>query len=1283
MDTKRNKLRSLFKHVQTSTEEILSRKTSIISPTHASINSISSPFPSASSSSNTQLDLPSAIEYNHYLINSYLEERNSRQLPVYQQIIAESSGNDRTITECEQTIIDEIRDEFFLNRNCSDVEDDKTDDESYTSNLSTQNDDQLQSIGHDVEKHSDDQIDNNNASINKEIIIEENSQDIIQIRDEFSVAVLSDSKILELCVLERLPDISTFVDSFEPSNYHCDAFLTYIDNERKKLEKQLTIVSKRLSDIILENEKQFGSEMKRINEIDTSLQSAIKICGNGRKHLFLSRRDFTSTSLSIVDNYTCREAIVVMIKSLQQVKTIRSTIDHIKSYLEFEKNFPGAIRLYHETSETLERLASNYICVKEMKAKLVEMLLLAEEQMDQALSKMPTSFCPQTYQQLTNAYKQIGKSENSMNQLLMHFTNTIHDKAFSIVLGYVELFAEVGNARTSTPIKSRSGQLVSSNSFDLKRKPYTELCQYLKTESFLSCLTDLCKSMWDVMQNYFSIICFYRSNEQQRSCGLASEDIEFAKEKLQNGILRIWSDIQHKIRTLVSSVKFVELNSNSQSSSTDEHKPHIDQDTCQDQLLFTFEEFIKILTVCEKIIEIGLEFCALNPSNDKDFPDSVTMDFQNTLYEQTRAYFQSYHQVSMAELRIFLENETWTRCPVETSDELVLMAGLQEFYFIKNRLMNLRHSVERTDGTPKSKKSSISAYSSFLLSPLSKSKGFRSKYFQFEIETDDISEQMDSSKDNSISPFDDMISLVINSKVYDDPDEQEMPTKVNYSEMNNSEIATTNTALNVVRLTGRYLHIMYLLRPISHDIIKALMELYDYYLFTIYRFFTLDSYNTSWLSATITSLAQSSTISIDSTVQQLPQGGGNLSSNTLSGIKNSNRHLTQISNELRSFIRRINDTLILNESNNNNSITNMQQSGETLISSSNSNTPNSSPKRLIKYPSPTLPDYVSIYNESSFYALPERIMAIHSLIFIARQFYNLYPFLLEICRNEDFSSNIVTDAKKTEDGIKLLDFYHNELCASVQSLIQQCLFAVATKLLPYETIIANMVTTKWDLKEIPSIHSKYVDSFVTEIQTFSGRYIELLKSSDLTFMVPSTGNVVRLSNDLSEKDSFSSPLDKLYGLSKQINLILWECIIRTSNRCFVEGFASAKKCTNEGRALMQLDYQQFLSHLEKLISTYIAPPDNATRQAKALLTAEKEFVEEYVKAYYLTETIFLDWISQRHDYTNKQIISLVNCIAGDNRKLKSSLLAAIESYNMPPSSIVENSHHNNNAPMQN
>ena len=37
--------------------------------------------------------------------------------------------------------------------------------------------------------------------------------------------------------------------------------------------------------------------------------------------------------------------------------------------------------------------------------------------------------------------------------------------------------------------------------------------------------------------------------------------------------------------------------------------------------------------------------------------------------------------------------------------------------------------------------------------------------------------------------------------------------------------------------------------------------------------------------------------------------------------------------------------------------------------------------------------------------------------------------------------------------------------------------------------------------------------------------------------------------------------------------ILWELISLAAAFIFVEGFANAKKCSNEGRALMQLDYR--------------------------------------------------------------------------------------------------------------
>lgn len=86
-------------------------------------------------------------------------------------------------------------------------------------------------------------------------------------------------------------------------------------------------------------------------------------------------------------------------------------------------------------------------------------------------------------------------------------------------------------------------------------------------------------------------------------------------------------------------------------------------------------------------------------------------------------------------------------------------------------------------------------------------------------------------------------------------------------------------------------------------------------------------------------------------------------------------------------------------------------------------------------------------------------------------------------------------------------------------------------------------------------------------------------------------------------------------MRSKIHIYLFIFIFIVSFYCVpFSSYANVKKCSNEGRALMQLDFQQFLMKLEKL--TDIRPiPD-------------KEFVETYIKAYYLTENDMERWIKE-------------------------------------------------------
>lgn len=110
-------------------------------------------------------------------------------------------------------------------------------------------------------------------------------------------------------------------------------------------------------------------------------------------------------------------------------------------------------------------------------------------------------------------------------------------------------------------------------------------------------------------------------------------------------------------------------------------------------------------------------------------------------------------------------------------------------------------------------------------------------------------------------------------------------------------------------------------------------------------------------------------------------------------------------------------------------------------------------------------------------------------------------------------------------------------------------------------------------------------------------------------------------------------------------------------------FSSARKCSNEGRALMQLDFRQFVMKLERISELKPMP--------------HQDHVVNYVKAYYIPEAELEQWVkihtvillSQRslrfcgipnvcllfQEYSPNQLKSLINSVAYSNNKTKQKL----------------------------
>lgn len=898
-------------------------------------------------------------------------------------------------------------------------------------------------------------------------------------------------------------------DSFDMVKYELEKLppvltLQELEEYRDKLKKQQAAVSKKVADLILEKQPSYVKELERVTSLQTSLQLAAVICTNGRRHLNVAKKGFTEASLGLLANQRKRQLLICLLKSLRTIKTLQRTDVRMSEMLE-EEDYPGAIQLCLECQKAASTF-KHYSCISELNSKLQDTLEQIEEQLDVALSKICKNFDVNHYTKVQQAYRLLGKTQTAMDQLHMHFTQAIHNTVFQVVLGYVELCA--GNTDTK-----------------FQKLQYKDLCTHITSDSYIPCLGDLCKALWEVMLSYYRTMEWHEKHDSGETTPVSDGnnvigteetafDRNYVKKKLDHGLTRIWQDVQLKVKTYLLGT---------------------------DMSIFKYDDFIFVLDIISRLMQVGEEFCG-----------SKSEVLQESIRKQSVNYFKNYHRTRLEELRMFLENETWELCPVKYNFSIL---QLHEFKF-------LGHSRSPSVSPNKQSSAAASTVLSLFEQYCDDGNPFEIQVDNKDDETEDVlasnGYESDELEKSAYQEYD-SDSDVAEELKRDFVDEQtgDAPVKSmsretlrsrkrsDYSLNKVNAPILTNTTLNVIRLVGKYMQMMTILKPIAFDVIHCMSQLFDYYLYAVYTFFSRnDAFESTGL-----------------------------------GLSSS---------RLRTTLNRIQESLI-----------------DVEVSVDATSTHTTSEERKEKVPSPHLSPLVVLTSSGTLYGLAERVVATESLVFLAEQFEFLQSHL----------DSVMPAAKKP-----FLQQFYSQTVSTASELRKPIYWIVAARAIDYEQMLLLMATVKWDVKEIMSQHNVYVDALLKEFEQFNKRL-----------------------NDVSRQVRIPLPVSN----------ILWEHCIRLANRTIVEGYANVKKCSNEGRALMQLDFQQFLMKLEKL--TDIRPiPD-------------KEFVETYIKAYYLTENDMERWIKEHREYSTKQLTNLVNVCLGShiNKKARQKLLAAIDDVDRP------------------
>uniref|UniRef100_A0A158R3U5 Vps54_N domain-containing protein n=1 Tax=Syphacia muris TaxID=451379 RepID=A0A158R3U5_9BILA len=249
----------------------------------------------------------------------------------------------------------------------------------------------------------------------------------------------------------------------------------------------------------------------------------------------------------------------------------------------------------------------------------------------------------------------------------------------------------------------------------------------------------------------------------------------------------------------------------------------------------------------------------------------------------------------------------------------------------------------------------------------------------------------------------------------------------------------------------------------------------------------------------------------------------------------------------------------------------------------------------------SLSSVVHLHDADHMYAFSERIVGAESIVFLTKQLNVLHPIL----------ESLVTSVNGNSTAELLIQMC-NVLPPTVD--IRRSIYGSAVnKVLQYNQLISMVSSTKWDISELHSQHSEYVDFLIEEMK------------------------------------KFALSLEKIYEsipLSADIILVLWDCIIWRAFRAIVQGYCeSNRKCSNEGRALMQLDLQQLIMKIEQLTHLQSIP--------------HKDYVENYVKAYYLSENSLEQWILQHSEYSVHQMVSLLNVASHVSKKARTRIISLL------------------------
>lgn len=319
----------------------------------------------------------------------------------------------------------------------------------------------------------------------------------------------------------------------------------------------------------------------------------------------------------------------------------------------------------------------------------------------------------------------------------------------------------------------------------LKKLSFAQLAPKLAEEHFMMCLRRIFEYLVELMYSHYQMREWHL--RVQRESEAAEEENQYGdlREGLESFSKPVWDAMQKIVVTLLKNANLVN---------------------------YKIEPFLAVLDAVSKLIEFGEEFSGATATH-----------LQTCILQESRNYFQQYHKKKLEDLRTMVDNERWEAMPVHSG-------------FAPVDIKEIRHFVQPQETEGKALSSLGQNVSSTLLQR-------------------HIGDQGDVSALASLGGLGNPFSDKKLSRHDQDSDEEDEELKQDYvveegveeaheihTQKAEPEIGTgasvTIVCVNLVRYIGNYLQMMKILQPIAYEVFQGVAQMYQFYLYTVFYFFS-------------------------------------------------------------------------------------------------------------------------------------------------------------------------------------------------------------------------------------------------------------------------------------------------------------------------------------------------------------------------------------------------------------------------------------------------------------